>query len=302
MNGRRALLPRAPRPATGAWAGLGTLGVVTNGWPERAPLGGLAPRRRAFVLVLAVLALAAAVVVGVGLAREYAVPPPADPRVPGTVVLVPGYGGSAGALIELTERLRAAGRVATIVELPRGGTGDLGGQAAAIDDTVRDLLDEGAPSVDVVGYSAGGVATRLWLDQGRTAPAARRVVTLGSPLRGAELAAAGGALVPGACPQACQQLAPGSALLTRLASAPAGLPWLSLWTADDRTVTPPDSAELPGTTAVRLQDVCADATVAHSQLPTDPLAVGLVLRGLGTGPLPDPGRRDCDDLRAEGGR
>jgi triacylglycerol lipase len=270
-------------------------------WPARAPLGGLAPRRRAFVLALLGVGAVLLVLIGIAVAREYRVPPPADPAVPGAVVLVPGYGGNRAAFIALTERLRAEGRRSVIVELPSGGTGDLVTQAATIDDTVRGLLDEGAPSVDVVGYSAGGVATRVYLDRGRTAPAVRRVVTLGSPLQGAELAAAGGALVPGACPRACQQLAPGSALLTGLATAPAGVPWLSLWTADDETVTPPDSAELPGTDAVRLQDVCSDATVPHSRLPVDPLSVGLVLRALGTGPLPtaDPGQ--CDALRAEGG-
>jgi triacylglycerol esterase/lipase EstA (alpha/beta hydrolase family) len=269
-------------------------------WPDRAPLGGLAPRRRAFVLALLALAAVLLVLVGVGVAREYRVPAAADPDVPGAVVMVPGYGGNRAAFIALAERLRADGRRAVIVDLPSGGTGDLVTQAATVDDTVRGLLDEGAPSVDVVGYSAGGVATRVYLDRGRTAPAVRRVVTLGSPLRGAELAAAGGALVPGACPRACQQLAPGSALLTSLATAPPGLPWLSLWTADDETVTPPESAELLGTDAVRLQDVCSDATITHSRLPSDPLSVGLILRALGTGPLPtaDPG--ECDALRAEG--
>jgi triacylglycerol lipase len=269
-------------------------------WPDRAPLGGLAPRRRAFVLALLALAAVLLALVGVGVAREYRVPATADPDVPGAVVMVPGYGGNRAAFIALAERLRADGRRAVIVDLPSGGTGDLVTQAATVDDTVRGLLDEGAPSVDVVGYSAGGVATRVYLDRGRTAPAVRRVVTLGSPLRGAELAAAGGALVPGACPRACQQLAPGSALLTGLATAPAGLPWLSLWTADDETVTPPDSAELPGTDAVRLQDVCSDATITHSRLPSDPLSVGLVLRALGTGPLPTADAGECDVLRAEG--
>lgn len=269
-------------------------------WPERAPLGGLAPRRRAFVLALLTLAGVLVVLVGVGVARQYRVPPPADPAVPGAVVLVPGYGGNRAAFIALTERLRADGRRAVIVELPSGGTGDLVAQAAAIDDTVRGLLDEGAPSVDVVGYSAGGVATRVYLDRGRSAPAVRRVVTLGSPLRGAELASAGGALVPGACPRACQQLAPGSALLAGLATAPPGVPWLSLWSADDETVTPPESAELPGTDAVRLQDVCRDATIPHSRLPIDPLSVGLVLRALGTGPLPTADPDQCEELRAEG--
>jgi triacylglycerol lipase len=269
-------------------------------WPDRAPLGGLAPRRRAFVLALLWLAAVLLVLIGVGVAREYRVPPAADPDVPGAVVMVPGYGGNRAAFIALAEQVRADGRRAVIVDLPSGGTGDLVTQAATVDDTVRELLDEGAPSVDVVGYSAGGVATRVYLDRGRTAPAVRRVVTLGSPLRGAELAAAGGALVPGACPRACQQLAPGSALLTGLATAPPGLPWLSLWTADDETVTPPDSAELPGTDAVRLQDVCSDATITHSRLPSDPLSVGLVLRALGTGPLPTADADQCDALRDEG--
>ncbi len=271
-------------------------------WPDRAPLGGLAPRRRAFVIGLAVMAVVVAVLAGFAVSREYEVPPRASQDALGTVVLVPGYGGSRTALIALAERVRAAGRPAVIVELPEGGTGDLTTQAATIDDTVREALAAGAPSVDVIGYSAGGVATRAYLAEGLTAPAVRRVVTLGSPLRGAELAAAGGALVPGACPRACQQLAPGSALLRRLGAAPlpGGLPWLSLWTEDDQTVTPPESAELPGTRAIRLQDVCSDATVAHSQLPTDPLTVGLVLRALGTGALPDAAPGDCEDLRAEG--
>jgi hypothetical protein len=55
------------------------------------------------------------------------------------------------------------------------------------------------------------------------------------------VAAAGAASVPDACPVACRQLAPGSAELTELARARVGaaLPWLSVWTTDDRTVTPP---------------------------------------------------------------
>ena len=75
---------------------MGTLEVVTR-WPERAPLGGLAPRRRLFVLIMAGIVLAVAVLVGVSVAREYAVPPQADPAVMGPVVLVPGYGGNTDA-------------------------------------------------------------------------------------------------------------------------------------------------------------------------------------------------------------
>ena len=270
-------------------------------WPERAPLGGLAPRRRWFVLGLTAVLLAVTALVTGAVVREYAVPPPAAAADMGTVVLVPGYGGNRSALESLAVRFEVIGRRTVVVPLPDGGTGDLLAQAAAIDDTVRDLLRHGETSVDLIGYSAGGVASWQYLETGRTAPAVRRIVTLGSPLQGAELAAAGSALVPGACPRACQQLAPGSALLTSLAARPRpAIPWLSIWTATDETVTPPESAALPGIASLRVQSVCPSATTPHSRLPLDGLVVGLMLRALGTRALPDPGPDECTRLQNEG--
>jgi hypothetical protein len=116
------------------------------------------------------------------------------------------------------------------------------------------------------------------------------------------MAAAGSAFAPDACPLACQQLVPGSSLLTELEKdgIPAGLPWLSVWTADDQTVQPPDSARLAGAVNVAVQQVCADAHVEHGQLPTDPLVTGLVLRALGATPLHPPAPADCAPLRALG--
>jgi triacylglycerol lipase len=271
-------------------------------WPDRAPLGGLAPRRRLFVLVVTVVVLALAASVAVSVSREYAVPPAADPQQMGPVVLVPGFGGNTASLQALALRLRVVGRPAVVVTLPDGGTGDFSGQAAAIDDAVRDLIrHDGARSVDLVGYSAGGVASWLYLQTGTTAPAIRRLVTLGSPLQGADIAAAGGALVPGACPRACQELAPGSSLLARLDGAPRpDVPWLSLWTDQDETVTPPQSAALPGVRSIRLQSVCDGILINHGQIPTAGLAIGLVLRALGTRPLPVPVPGDCSRLQSEG--
>jgi dienelactone hydrolase len=271
-------------------------------WPDRAPLGGLAPRRRLFVLVVTAVVLALAASVAVAVSREYAVPPKADPQQLGPVVLVPGFGGSTASLQALAVRLRVVGRPAVVVNLPDGGTGDFSGQAAAIDDAVRDLIrHDGTRSVDLVGYSAGGVASWLYLQTGTTAPAIRRLVTLGSPLQGADIAAAGGALVPGACPRACQELAPGSSLLARLDGAPRpDIPWLSLWTDQDETVTPPQSAALPGVRSIRLQSVCDGILINHGQLPTAGLSMGLVLRALGTRPLPVPVPGDCSRLQAEG--
>ena len=126
-------------------------------------------------------------------------------------------------------------------------------------------------------------------------------VTLGSPLQGADIAAAGGALVPGACPRACQELAPGSSLLARLeAGTRPAIPWLSLWTDQDDVVTPPQSAALPGVRSIRLQSVCDGILINHGQIPTAGLAIGLVLRALGTRPLPVPVPGDCSRLQSEG--
>src|SRR5205807_6990753 len=108
--------------------------------------------------------------------------------------------------------------------------------------------------------------------------------------------------VPGACPLACQQLAPGSALLRQLDATPlpAQLPWLSLWSEDDATVTPPDSARLAGAVNVPLQQICPGEQIAHAQLPTDPLVTGLVLGALGVTPIITPQPSQCRELLTAG--
>lgn len=231
--------------------------------------------------VLASVVLLATGTLGFAATRGVDIPTAAQDR-PGLVLLVPGYGGDRDSLAALADRLRAAGRDATVLALPGDGTGDLNAQAAVLDEAVRAAVADGSPSVDLVGYSAGGVVVRLWLADHDTGRAARRVVTLGSPLHGTRLASEGGVLAPGACPVACTQLAPGSALLTEVdrQPIPAAVPWLSIWTEDDQTVLPPDSARLTGAVNVAVQQVCPDAVVAHSQLPTDPAVTGLVLRAL----------------------
>lgn len=212
-----------------------------------------------------------------------------DQARPGTVVLVPGYGGSRTALTRLADRLDAAGRNTDVLTLPGDGTGDLLAQADRLDRAVRDALDAGSPSVDVIGYSAGGVVTRLWVARHDGAQVARRIVTLGSPLHGARIAGVGAALAPDACPEACRQLAPGSDLLAGLDEPlPAGLPWLSIWTENDETVQPPDSARLAGAVNVPLQSICPSSRIGHGDLPTDPQVTALVLNALGTAPLTTP--------------
>jgi triacylglycerol lipase len=261
------------------------------------------PRRRR-ILGIAVAVIVLAGVAGIAVAASHGGQPgqgaagrqtaPAQNR-PGPVLLVPGYGGSTGSLNVLASRIRAAGRSATVLTLPGTGTGSLVTDAALLNGAVDAALAHGAPSVDVIGYSAGGVVALIWARRDDGVARARRIITLGSPFHGTSLAAAAQAFVPDACPVACQQLIPGSSLLDSLDTASAaGLPrWLSLWTTDDQVVTPPTSAQLPGAIDVPVQSVCPAVSITHSQLPTNPDVTAMVLQALGTGPLEKPTSADC---------
>ncbi|WP_164860642.1 alpha/beta fold hydrolase [Rhodococcus sp. X156] len=259
----------------------------------------MAPARRRLLLLLVALVVAVAVVVTVlVLTRSDDSAPVAEDR-PGPVLLVPGYGGSTESLQNLAVKLRASGREAEVVALPGEGTGDLTEQARVLDAAARAALQRtGAESVDVVGYSAGGVVARVWLSDLGGADVTRRLVTLGSPHHGTNLAALAGGLLPSLCPTACQQLDPDSDLLRRLnASAPAGPSVVSVWTTADRVVTPPSSAELDGALNLTVQSVCSDSAVAHDALPTDPVSSGIVLLQLDPGPPRTLGATDCAALR-----
>ena len=259
-------------------------------------------QRRLLLAVLAVLAaVGAAALVLPRLAGDAIAPPvtAAPQDRPGPVLLVPGYGGGTAGLEVLAGRLRAAGREAVVVPAPGDGTGDLRVAADAVDAVVDRVLAGGAPSVDVVGYSAGGVVARLWARD--NADRVRRVVTLGSPHHGSRVAAAGALYAPAACPMACQQLVPESSLLSDLNDGdetPAGPQWVSLWTAQDEIVTPPESARLEGAVNVVLQDVCPGLALPHGRLPTEPAVTGIVLQALSVASPAPP--TDCAALQAAG--
>jgi triacylglycerol lipase len=265
---------------------------------------GLAPARRRLVLaVLALLAVGVVALAVVLLVPGAAGSPPraADQRRPGPVLLVPGYGGSTSSLQVLAARLTDAGRDATVVGLPDNGTGDLSAAADALGQAARAALARtGADSVDVVGYSAGGVIARLWVADGG-GDEVRRVVTLGSPHHGTTLADLAGSLAPSQCPVGCQQMSTHSDLLARLNAGdetPDGPTWVSIWTTQDQTVTPPDSARLEGAVDLPVQSVCADARIGHGDLPRDPLVQAMVLAELAPG---DPVELGPDDCAALGG-
>jgi triacylglycerol lipase len=260
----------------------------------------LAPARRRLMVVLVVAVAAGALLVVFLVARSGsdAVRPVAQGRL-GPVLLVPGYGGSTTGLDTMARALRATGRDATVLHLPGGGKGDLNTDALALKSAVDAALSRThAGSVDVVGYSAGGVVARLWVRDDGGASQARRVVTLGSPHHGTELAGIALDFAPTQCPAACVQLAPDSELLRRLNAGdetPPGPLFVSIRSTSDRVV-PAESSVLEGAINVLVQAVCPDVTVEHSQLPNDPLVIAITELELGSGRPVVPSPAQCRQL------
>lgn len=261
-------------------------------------LDALSPQRRRVVLgtgglmLLLVLVLVATTMVR---SSEGAVDPVPQDQL-GPVLLVPGYGGDGASFAVLVDTLRSTGREAIIVPPVGDGTGDLREQAEQLENVATRVVDDtGAPSVDVIGYSAGGVVARIWVRDGDGARIARRVLTLGSPQHGTSQAALGLQLA-GSCPIACEQLVPDSDLLRRLNAGdetPDGPRWATVRSTADRVVTPVDSAALEGALNVVVQDVCPDSTAAHGDLPTDPVVLAALGSVLGTGAPVAPTRVTC---------
>ena len=253
-------------------------------------LDGLSPARKRFVVGVLALALVAAAGAGVAVwaTRDEAVRPVSQ-ATPGPVLLVPGYGGGTAGLEVLADALRAQGREVTLVDLPGDNTGDLDRQARELEKAaILTLHRTGARSVDVVGYSAGGVVARLWVREHGGGSLARRVVTLGSPHHGTDLAGLGGDLAPDSCPEACRQLQPDSELLRRLNAGdetPAG-PALGVDLDDRRPDRRP--AGVLASSTVRWASPCSRCArapvVSHGELPQRPIVVAAVTRELGRRP------------------
>lgn len=246
---------------------------------------GLAPQRRRLV-VIGIAALLVVIIGAVIIAVVRALPrsEAVDQSVPGPVLLVPGYGGNRQSLSSLADALSAAGRDVTVVAPPGDGTGDLKEQADQLGKAADKALQaSNATSVDVIGYSAGGVVARLWVRDGDGGSKARRVLTLGAPQHGTSQAALGRDLA-GGCSVACTQLVPDSDLLRALNAGdetPAGPVWITIRSSSDQVVTPVDSAALDGALNIDVQSVCPRATTPHGGLPDDPVTRAALTSTLG---------------------
>jgi pimeloyl-ACP methyl ester carboxylesterase len=260
-------------------------------------LDALSPQRRRLLLGVAglILLLVIALVITIAVRALAPTPDPVPQDQPGPVLLVPGYGGRIESLDPLAAALRASGRTVIVVQPVGGNTGDLRTEAEHLADVADRALESGAPSVDVVGYSAGGVVARLWVRDEGGAAVARRVLTLGSPQHGTSQAALGAELA-GGCPTACEQLVPDSDLLRRLNAGdetPDGPQWATVRSTYDRVVTPVESAALDGAVNILVQDRCPTSTAAHGALPGDPVTLAALGSVLGVAPPSPPVDVQC---------
>jgi triacylglycerol lipase len=252
----------------------------------------MAPARRRLLTVVAALVVVGLTLAVVGFLRGRSAPAPVAQGELGPVVLLSGYGGNVDVLEPVAATLRDEGRRVEVFPPLGDNTGDLREQADAFDRYVDGLTGD-AGSIDVVGYSAGGLVARLWAREHDGAGRARRVVTVGSPHHGTGVSAL--ATEAGGCPRACEQMRPDSDLLRRLNAGdetPPGPRWVTVRTEDDQTVTPSRSADLEGALNITVQQLCPEATTSHGQLPSSPATLAVLKEALGPRPPQAPSAQD----------
>jgi triacylglycerol lipase len=201
-------------------------------------------------------------------------------RVPDEVpvLLVHGYKGGPSQLEAISDQLERDGRRVVPVVLPQHGTGDLRFAAFAIGIVARDL---GAPRIDVVGFSLGGLVARSWLLMNDPNVEIRHLVMLATPNSGIGLPEDSGLPYQEGCPtnKACGQLRPDSTFLRLLDDSPLTRGregWLTVASESDRLVQPPAVVALPGARNLTVQQVCPGLDVDHGAMDRAPVIVGVV--------------------------
>lgn len=187
--------------------------------------------------------------------------PGAGPRTP--VVLVPGWSDDSEALEPLRERFLAAGWSPMAIEVvafddPVGSNHE---HAAELDAAVARLRERtGADAVDVVAHSMGGLATRLFLQEGGR-DEVRRAVFVATPHRGTWLAML-------AWGDGGEEMKPGSPFLLELRNVrgvPPGVEALTIRSKVDLHILPPESATLNGVPDVEICCPTHEGLLDHPQ-------------------------------------
>ena len=184
------------------------------------------------------------------------------------VLLIHGYQCNRGYWLWLRRSFERAGwQVATISLEPVFN--DIDGYVDQVSRRIEDICAAtGAGQVMLVGHSMGGLVSRAYLRRQGNARVAR-LVTLGSPHHGSQLAKLG-------MGENGRQMVPGSAWLAAL-NAPGAMPLpqsVSVYSRHDNYVMPQDSSLLDGAKVVPL------AGIGHLEMAFSPAIERLLLAEL----------------------
>jgi triacylglycerol lipase len=169
----------------------------------------------------------------------------ADLPPPNPVLLVHGIYDTGRVFDSLAPKLRAEGwHVETIDMVPNNGDASLAVLAEQVRDKVARMRAEtGAPRVDLVAFSLGGIVSRYYLQRLGGAPQVQRFVTISSPHAGTLTGYV--RWNPGVI-----EMRRGSAFLADLnrdwSTTAQQVKVTSVWTPLDLMIVPANSSQLPG--------------------------------------------------------
>ena len=194
-------------------------------------------------------------------------------------ILVHGYLASATLMRPMRYQLAKHGVSAHLTDLSLGAIQDVDLLATQLGYTVERVLREtGAAQVDLVGVSQGGIMALRYAARVNHTEQVRRIVTVGSPVRGTWVAAVGVPLL-GAFSKGLWQLMPGSQLTEDLLKQSASLraPITTISMRGD-LVAPPSRCQLPGADNRVLRGI--PSVVTHQLLVASPRTLAAVVAAL----------------------
>jgi triacylglycerol esterase/lipase EstA (alpha/beta hydrolase family) len=173
------------------------------------------------------------------------------------------------------------------------GTGDIAAGAATLASFVNQVLaSTGAPKVDLVGHSLGGMMPRYYINNLGGASKVREFVSFSATNYGTTWGAIGVLAhllgvdigTQNSC-VSCAQETQGSAFLAALNVTPTvpGPHYTAIGTKDDEIVTPYTSAFLPAAanvTNITVQNQCPLDASDHLEIAADPVALADMLNAL----------------------
>jgi triacylglycerol lipase len=187
------------------------------------------------------------------------------------VVLVHGLTDTGTKMRYISDRLRAAGRKTYSIDLQPGtGEAPLELLAKQLAGFINRHLGE-STTLDLVGFSMGGLVTRYYMQRLGGIDRVEHYVTLSAPHRGTIAAYFTGKA-------GCVQMRPNSKFLRDLQSDVAMLAkvkFTSIWTAWDGIILPAQSSCLPVGKDVQIP------VLAHPLMVVDYRSLDAVVRGLG---------------------